>query len=120
MPLFVSYVPPGVYVDTFEDNAVPLILAGTRLPCLIGTSSQNLTLSGFEVIRGSSAVSDIQMVGEDLSFQVTGDNNSFTVAHTPVVDGSGTGTTSNDPNTVEAYINGQQIDVIQLTGFQEQ
>lgn len=116
MSLFVAYAPPGVYVDTFEDNNTPLILAGVRIPAFVGTSAETLELNGFEIIRGSSAVSDIRVIGEDISDQVDGITRVFTVQHSPIVDGSGTAHTTNDPNSVIVTIDGVSANVIEVIG----
>lgn len=122
MALFAEYAPPGVYVQTFADVTVTNFITGLRLPVFIGVGAEQLELSNFQVIRGSSATADIAIVGEDESSQFDGSNRTFTVSHYPVVSGTGQGIVSNDPTVVSVTIDSndglgpQPTQVIALVG----
>jgi hypothetical protein len=116
MSIFSTYAPPGVYVQTLTDLTAANIVAGLRMPLFIGVGQENLTLSNFEIVRGSSATSDIRMLGEDVSNQFTGLNRQFTVANYPIVDGTGRGVTTADPNVVSVTIDDQSTGVIAVDG----
>ena len=114
---YTTYKPPGVYVDTTTDQTSASILSGIRLPAFIGVGQEFLNLSDFEVVRGSSAVSDIRIIGEDVSAQFDGTNRVFEVANGPIVDGSGSGIVTNDPNTVLVTVDGQPSAAVSLDGL---
>jgi len=116
MAIFSTYAPPGVYVQTLTDTSVPTIIAGLRLPVFIGVGAETLKLNNFEIIRGSSATSDIRMIGEDVSDQFTGTNRTFNIIHFPIVDGNGTAFVTNDPNAVSVTVDGEPTSVINLNG----
>lgn len=116
MSIFSTYAPPGVYVQTLTDLSAANIVAGLRMPLFIGVGRESLTLNNFEIIRGSSATSDIRILGEDVSSQFTGTNRQFTVSNYPVVDGSGRGVTTNDPNVLSVTIDDQPTGAIAVDG----
>lgn len=116
MALFGSYAPPGVYTSVvIEGGNVPLF-GSARIPVIIGEGLEYFTQSNVELFRGSSAVADDQVVDENLSNQVTGLNNTFTVTYPPVTDGSGKGITSNDPTKVQVTVDSVPATVISLNG----
>lgn len=133
MPSFPGglYAPPGVYTRTlFEDPTQPL-LAGIKLPMLIGTGSEILTQSDLEVVRGSSSQVDQRIVQEDetgravVSISTTGVvtlgafdgvRDRIQVRNYPIVTGQGTGTTATNTSAVSVTINGQPIVVLQIDG----
>jgi len=117
MSIFSTYAPPGVYVQTLNDATAVNIVAGLRMPLFIGVGQEYITLSNFEIIRGSSATSDIRMLGEDVSSQFTGTNRQFNVANYPIVDGSGRGSTTFDPNALTVTIDDQPTGVIAVDGL---
>lgn len=114
---FTSYVPPGVYVDTYQDQTVATLAAGLRIGAFIGVSQEYLTLSNFEMVRGSSATEDIRIIGQDVSGQFDGTNRVFTTPIVPIVSGAGQGVVTNDPNTIIVTINGNPAQAIAVDGL---
>lgn len=111
-----SYTPPGAYVtETFSPSTTTLNPAA-RLAVLIGEGQESFTKSDVQMFRGSSATSDNQVVGENISAQVDGTTRSFQLAHYPVVAGDGTGTVTNDPTKVKLVANGVPVVVLTLNG----
>lgn len=117
MAIFATYAPPGVYVTTLEDVTEPTLTAGIRLPVFVGVGTETLNLSNFEIIRGSSATADIQMIGENESNQFNGLNRQFQVRFYPIVDGNGTASVTNDPNSVKVEVDGQPVQVVAVDGM---
>lgn len=126
-----SYAPPGVYTYTQSDNPATALLAGVRLPILIGTGTESLTQTDLEVVRGSSSVVDQRIVQEDATGravvsvsqtgQVTlgafdGVINRIQVRRYPIVNGDGTGTTATRPSNVIVQVNGTPIVVTAMDG----
>jgi hypothetical protein len=116
MSIFSTYVPPGVYVNTINDASAVNIVAGLRMPLFIGVGQEYITVNNFEIIRGSSATADIRMLGEDVSSQFTGTNRQFNVANFPIVDGTGRGVVTADPNVLSVTIDDQPTGVIAVDG----
>lgn len=115
--LFNSFAPPGVYTRTLLDQSTPSILGGLRIPMLVGPADECKTVFDEELFRGSSAVADNPIFGEDLSSQVDGTTRTFTTARFPLVDGTGTGTITNDPNAVRVTVDGVPVVVVQVVGL---
>src|SRR6478736_2728842 len=113
---FTTYVPPGVYVDTIADTTVATLAPGLRLGAFIGVAQEILSISNFEMIRGSSATNDIPFQGEDVSDQFDGTNREFFVSHFPVVTGQGQGITTNNPNDLTVTIDGNPAQVVGVEG----
>jgi hypothetical protein len=128
---FLSYVPPGVYTRTLTDINASNLVAGLRIPALIGVGQEELEQADFELVRGSSATVDQQIVNEDVSsswvVDATNPNNltkgvqdgTFTqirVRNFPIVDGQGIGRTSNDVRSVSVTVNGQLVSVGSVQG----
>lgn len=115
--LFQSYAPPGVYTRTLLDRAAVNLLGGLRIPVLVGPADEVKTVYDEELFRGSSSTADNPVYNEDVSSQFDGTNRTFTVARYPIVDGSGNGTITNDPNNVEVTVDGVPSVIVQVTGL---
>ena len=128
---FITYVPPGVYTQTLTEANVANIVAGLRIPFVIGVGQETLVQDGLELVRGSSATLDEQIVNEDesLSWVVnsvnpqnlvlgaqTGTLTTFKVTNFPITDGSGIGRVTNNPTTVTVTVNGTPVVVSQVNG----
>ena len=61
------YSPPGVYTRTLFESPVQGVLAGLRIPVLIGTGSEILVQNNLELVRGSSSTVDQRIVQEDMA-----------------------------------------------------
>lgn len=127
----VTYVPPGVYTRTLTDANVANLIAGLRIPTLIGVGQEELQQTDLELVRGSSSTLDEQIVNEDVSgswvVDETNPNNpilgandgtrvKFRVRNLPIVDGQGFGRTSNDVRTVAVTVNGAPVAVGAVLG----
>jgi len=117
---FISYAPPGVYTRTLTDTNASNLVAGLRIPALIGVGQEELEQDDFELVRGSSSTVDQQIVNEDESeswvVDATNPNNlilgvqdgTFTtirVRNFPIVDGQGFGRVTNDVRSVTVTVN---------------
>jgi len=126
-----NYAPPSVYTRTNFESPIQGTLAGAKIPFLIGVGSEILTQSDLEVVRGSSAVVDQQIVQEDMAGRVVvselqsgevvlgsydGETAKIQVRNYPIVTGNGTGTTSTKPSDVSVVLNGNPVVVIALDG----
>ncbi len=128
---FTTYTPPGVITRTVTEAAVGQLLAGLRIPVLIGEGRESLSQSDFELIRGSSSQADTPIFGEDASGRwvlsgsdtnpTLGDTDGgkvkFRVRNYPVVDGAGVGRVSYDVTTVTVMVNGSTVPVASLDGL---
>ena len=116
------YAPPGVYTRTLFDNPVSGVLAGVRIPVIVGTGNEILQQRDLEVIRGSSSVVDQQVPEEDEtgravveilpSGQVTlgdfnGSRRRIQVRNFPITNGDGSGRTATDTSNILVTINGR-------------
>jgi hypothetical protein len=128
---FISYVPPGVYTRTLFEPAVNPLLDTVRLPVFIGIGQETLLREDYELVRGSSALTDILITKEDVNeFFVldetdpenvvlgahTGAEKKFRVTHYPIVTGGGSGTATTDPTDVSVYVNGTKVTVASVDG----
>lgn len=125
---FTSYVPPGVYTQTFTDQAVGQLLGGLRIPVFIGVGKETLPQTDLELIRGSSASVDQRRVNEDVSERFVlseapltlgppdGVTAKFQTRFFPIVDGLGNGTTTNKTVDVIVTVNGEVEVVNQVQG----
>jgi hypothetical protein len=128
---FITYVPPGVYTQTLTEANVANIVAGLRIPFVIGVGQETLEQDGLELVRGSSATLDQQIVNEDesLSWVVNSINpqnlilgaqngtyTTFEVTNFPITDGTGVGRVTNNPSTVTVTVNGTPVVVAQVNG----
>jgi len=113
---FLQYIEPSVITRTLSDQTVVTLTGEIRTPLFIGVADENLPLTDYEILRGSSSTSDNIKTDEDVSQQFTGLNRDFTVQLRPIVKGDGTGTISFDPSTLKVTINGQPAGVAQVFG----
>lgn len=121
---FVSYAPPGVYTRTLSEANASNLVAGLRIPALIGVGQEELEQDDFEIVRGSSSNVDQNIVNEDVSeswvVDDTNPNNlilgaqdgtltTFRVRNFPIVDGQGFGRVTNDTRTITVTVNGSPV-----------
>jgi hypothetical protein len=98
---------------------------------LIGVGQEELEQSDFEIVRGSSATVDQQIVNEDVSaswvVNSANPNNlilgtqdgtltSFRVRNYPIVDGQGIGRTTNDVRSLQVTVNGLAVSLGSVQG----
>lgn len=123
---FVTYVPPGVYTRTLTEANAANLVAGLRIPFVIGVGQEELEQFDLEMVRGSSSNLDQQIVREDDSQRFVVDDTNpanpilgpanglltkFRVRNYPIVDGQGFGRTTNDARSVSCTINGVPVSV---------
>lgn len=128
---FVTYVPPGVYTRTLTEANAANLVAGLRIPVYIGVGQEELEQTDLELVRGSSATLDQQIVSEDVSQQFvvdeTNPNNpvlgatdgtftKFRVRNFPIVDGQGFGRVANSVRSVNVTVNGDPVAVGSVQG----
>jgi hypothetical protein len=128
---FLSYVPPGVYTQTLTEANAAGLFAGVRLPFIIGVGQEELSQSDVEIVRGSSATVDQQIVNEDISLawvvdatnpnhlilgEQDGTRTTFRVRNYPIVDGQGFGRVTNDTRTVTVTVNSVPVAVGAVNG----
>lgn len=128
---FISYVPPGVYTRTLAENNVSNVVAGLRIPVIIGVGQEELETLDLELVRGSSSDVDTPITAEDVSLQwvvdasnpqnpVLGAQNgaltTFRVRNFPIVDGQGLGRVTNDTRTVVVTVNGIAVAIGAVQG----
>ena len=125
------YAPPAVYTEVITEPSTAATPDLNRVPTYIGTGNEILSVEGQDLIRGSSGRVDQEISDEDVSgrlvLEVTpggqvilgvfdGTGSRVQVKHYPIVDGSGTGTVTNDRSRVAATINGEQVVVLAVDG----
>jgi len=127
---FTTYAPPGVYTRTITQPVAGQLIAGLRVPVLIGVGQESLTQTDYEMIRGSSSVADTPIFGEDVTGRwVTGGTaanptlgnqdgnlNQFKVRNYPIVDGTGVGRTTYETTRVSVTVNGEPTVVAEVDG----
>jgi hypothetical protein len=128
---FISYAPPGVYTQTLTATNASNLVAGLRIPALIGVGQEELEQDDFELVRGSSATVDQQIVNEDVSeswvVDATNPNKlllgaqdgtltMFRVRNFPIVDGQGFGRVTNDVRSVSVAVNGTLVSLGSVNG----
>lgn len=126
-----QYAPPSVYTQTDTDSPVAGGLDTFKLPVIVGEGNELLVQTDLQVVRGSSATEDQQVVGEDATGRAVvsvsnagvvtlgnfdGVLDRLQVRHYPIVTGAGSGTTSNNRTDVSVTINGTPIVVRAVTG----
>lgn len=114
MPLL-EYERPSVITETTFDAQSVNLLGLNRLAVLIGEGQEFFSVFDTPLIRGSSATSDVPVV-EDLSSQVDGVTDSFTLTWLPVVDRTGTHTTTTNPFDITVLLDGVEITPTTLDG----
>lgn len=126
-----NYAPPGVYTRTLYENPLQGAIDALKIPVFIGEGNEFLVERNLEVVRGSSADVDQRVPSEDETGRAvvsvsasgavtlgawTGSLNKFQVQHYPIVDGSGSGTVTNNRADVSATINNNPIVVKSVDG----
>jgi hypothetical protein len=126
------YAPPGPYTQTFSQPATATTPDLNRVPTYIGTGNEILSIESQELVRGSSARVDQEIVDEDVSGRLVveitiggeiilgpydGVGSRVQVRHYPIVNGNGTGTVSNDRSRVAATVNGEPVVVLAVEGL---
>lgn len=127
----VTYVPPGVYTRTLSEANAANLVAGLRIPVLIGVGQEELEQLELELIRGSSSNLDQQILSENVSSRFVinetnpanpilgatdGNVTKFRVRNFPIVDGNGFGRVTNDARSVSVTVNGIQVSVGSVQG----
>jgi len=125
------YAPPGTYVRTLFENPISASLETIKIPVLIGTGNEILFQNALSVVRGSSSQADQRIPEEDVTGRavtnillsgeiVLGDFDGlitrFQVRNFPIVDGLGSGTTTNDRGAVFVTINNVPVVVFAVDG----
>lgn len=128
---FISYAPPGVYTRTLTETNASNLVAGLRIPALIGVGQEELEQNDFEIVRGSSSTVDQRIVNEDVSaswvVDATNPNNlilgeqdgtltTFRVRNFPIVDGEGSGRVTNDTRKISVTVNGGLVALGAMNG----
>lgn len=128
---FATYVPPGVYSRTLTEANVASLIAGLRIPFIIGVGQEELEQDDLEMVRGSSSTLDQQIVNEDVTVRWIVDNTNpsnptlgandgsrvtFQVRNFPLVDGQGFGRVTNDSRSVSVTVNGSPVAVGNVLG----
>ena len=128
---FITYVPPGAYTRTLSETNASNIVAGLRIPVVIGVGQEELEQDNVELIRGSSASIDQQIIAEDVSLAWVVDSTNpqnltlgaqdgtrtqFRVRNYPLVDGQGLGRVTNNPRTVAVTVNGVPAAISMVSG----
>jgi hypothetical protein len=128
---FSTYVPPGVYTRTLTEANAANLVAGLRIPVEIGVGQEELDQLDYELVRGSSANLDQQIVNEDVTLRfvvdetnpnnpilggVNGITTKFKVRNFPIVDGQGFGRVTNNLRSVSVTVNGTPVAVGSVQG----
>ena len=127
MPLFPNVnVLPGVYVKTIRQLSTAVLPGTIRFPVLIGEGDENVTVSNYPQIRGSSnsvdnfakneVVTDRFLDQNDLLISPDGVARRFQTKNVPIVTGDGSGTPTTDPVDVSVTINGNPAGVLKVEG----
>lgn len=126
-----NYAPPSVYTRTLFENPLTTTLDSLKIPMLIGEGNEFLFQQNLEIVRGSSASVDQQVVQEDQTGRAVvsisdtgavtlgafnGDRTRFQVRNFPLVSGDGSGTTTNNRSAVLVTVNGQPLVVMGVDG----
>lgn len=112
-----TFVFPGVYTRTLTEASGISAAGDIRFPGIAGTGLEEMRISDFEMIRGSSAVNDNLILEEDASSKFDGTNSTFTVDNYPIVNGDGTGTVATHPRNVIVLVNGEAVAVNSVNGL---
>jgi hypothetical protein len=112
---FDSFAFPDVYTETQNQAPTATAAGELRIPAFIGVGQEQIPVNNYEEIRGSSSMADNPIVRENVSSQITGTNRNFTVSFFPIVDGGGTGTTTNDSKVI-VYVNGNSVPIASVDG----
>jgi len=112
-----SFVFPGVLTRTITEAPSTSFGGSIRFPAFIGVAAEEIRISDYEMVRGSSAISDNLILDEDVSSQFTGLNKTFTVESFPIVTGTGTGVVASLSSHVIVTINGEAVPVASVNGL---
>lgn len=112
-----SFVFPGVLTRTVTEASGATFSGDLRFPGFVGIAAEEIRVSDYEMVRGSSAISDNLILDEDVSSQLDGTNKTFTVENFPVVNGDGNGTVATLPKHVIVTINGEPTAVSTIDGL---
>lgn len=112
-----SFVFPGVYTRTINESSSVSGAGDIRFPAIIGTSAEELRVSAFEMVRGSSAIADNLILDENVSDQFTGTEKIFVVENYPIVTGDGSGTPAKLPQNVIVTVNDEAVAVNSVDGL---
>jgi hypothetical protein len=128
---FISYVPPGVYTRTLAEVNLQNVVAGLRIPAIIGVGQEELEQLDLEMVRGSSSTVDTEVTAEDVSLSWVvdatnpqnlvlgaqdGTRSTFRVRNFPLVDGQGFGRVTNDVRSVVVTVNGTPVAIGSVQG----
>lgn len=126
-----NYAPPSVYTRTLFENPLTTTLDSLKIPMLIGEGNEFLFQQNLEIVRGSSASVDQQVVQEDQTGRAVvsisntgavtlgafnGERTKLQVRNFPLVSGDGSGTTTNNRSAVQVTVNGQPLVVMGVDG----
>ena len=112
-----SFVFPGVLTQTINEASGVTAAGQIRFPAFVGTSAEEVRVSNFEMVRGSSSISDNLILDEDESSQFTGTEKTLTVQNFPIVTGDGSGKGATSPNSVIVTVNGVAVAVNAVNGL---
>lgn len=131
MSISQQYRPPGVYTSTDIEIPEEGFPESVRIPAFIGEGIEQLTQTDLEIVRGSSAVSDQQVVEEDETGRAVqrisatgvvtltnfdGVLTKFRVQHYPIVDGNGLGTPTQSQSDVQVFVEERPAVVLSVDG----
>lgn len=131
MAITQQYRPPGVYTSTEIEVPEEGFPESVMVPAFIGEGIEQLTQTDLEIVRGSSAVADQQVVREDQTGRAVqrisatgvvtlanfdGLIRRFRVRHYPIVDGSGLGVPTQSQSDVQVFVDGRPAVVLSIDG----
>lgn len=124
-----TFVFPGVFTQTFTEAAGASAAGDIRYPGIVGVGFEQIRISNFGMIRGSSAIAD-NLILEELVTGVAvldtdpgwiggaqGTTNTFRVANFPIVVGDGKGTVATLPANVIVTVNDVPVAVNAVNGL---
>lgn len=126
-----TFVFPGVFAQTFTESAGASAAGDIRYPGIIGVGYEQVRVSNFGMIRGSSAIAD-NLILEELVTGVAvldtdpgpgwiggaqGTTNTFRVANFPIVVGDGKGTVATLPANVIVTVDDVPVAVNAVNGL---
>jgi hypothetical protein len=109
-----SFAFPGVFTRTISESSSTTAAGDIRFPAFVGVGSEEVRVSDFELVRGSSAIADNLIIDEDETPQFVATSwtsKTFTVTNYPIVTGDGKGTLATRPQDVVALVNGESAAV---------
>jgi hypothetical protein len=127
-----TFVFPSVITQTTTEATGVSAAGNARFPAIIGVGFEEIRISDFEMIRGSSAVADNIILDEAVTGEVDdpadltspgwlggpqGQVNKFRVKNFPLVTGTGTGTVATLPRQVIVTVNGDAVAVNAINGL---